>query len=129
MKLLTLSETKEISLNILKYVSDYCNEKGIRYFAAYGTLLGAVRHGGFIPWDDDVDLVMLREDYDKFVESACSDFTGRYKCISFTQDTFVFPYTKIIDTETTAISDNVMEIEKHGMGIDIFPYSVVLVHK
>lgn len=125
MKQLSLSETKEISLSILKYVSDYCNEKGIRYFVAYGTLLGAVRHGGFIPWDDDVDLVMLRQDYEKFVESARVDFTGRYKCISFTQSTFVFPYAKIIDTETTVISDNVVEIENHGMGIDIFPYDYI----
>lgn len=125
MRLLSLIETKEVSLNILRYVDQYCNEKGIKYFAAYGTLLGAVRHGGFIPWDDDIDIVMLRQDYEKFVESACLDFNGRYKCISFSNDTFIFPYAKIIDTETTAISDNVLYSEKCGIGIDIFPYDYI----
>ena len=59
-----------VELDILRDIDKVCREHGIRYFLDSGTLLGAVRHGGFIPWDDDVDLGMPRHDYERFLEIA-----------------------------------------------------------
>lgn len=69
MKELTLKELQDVSLDILQDVHNFCIENNIRYSLAYGTLIGAVRHKGFIPWDDDIDIVMPRPDYERFVAS------------------------------------------------------------
>ena len=67
MRELNINEIKKIQLEILKNVAEYCDDNNIRYFLAYGTLLGAIRHKGYIPWDDDIDIVMPRPDYEKFI--------------------------------------------------------------
>ena len=63
MERLTIDDMKEIQLELMDELDRVCREQGITYFLAYGSLLGAVRHGGFIPWDDDIDVGMLRPDY------------------------------------------------------------------
>ena len=68
MKELTIKETQQISLEILHTVAEICEEQQIRYALIYGTLIGAVRHHGYIPWDDDVDIMMPRPDYERFLE-------------------------------------------------------------
>lgn len=67
MQKLSHREIQLYLLDILKAVDSFCVKEGIRYSMAYGTLLGAVRHKGFIPWDDDIDLLMPRLDYERFV--------------------------------------------------------------
>ena len=62
MKEISIEEAKKMQLEILKKVAAFCDEKGLRYFIYYGTYLGAVRHKGFIPWDDDIDICMPRSD-------------------------------------------------------------------
>ena len=68
MKEITIEESKKIQLMILDSIDLFCKSNNLRYSLAYGTLIGAVRHHGFIPWDDDIDIMMPRPDYDKFLK-------------------------------------------------------------
>ena len=78
----SLKEIQKIEFDILSHIDSFCKKKNIRYFLGCGTLLGAVRHKGFIPWDDDVDICMLREDYDRFIKEYKGDYDKRYKLLS-----------------------------------------------
>ena len=69
----SLKEAQELMTTILKDIDSICRKNNINYWIESGTLLGAVRHKGFIPWDDDIDIGMLREDYNKFLEIANKD--------------------------------------------------------
>ena len=79
MQTLTLPDIHATLLEILKDIDAFCRREGICYALGYGTLLGAVRYGDFIPWDDDADLIMPRADFDRFVASYPSD--GRFHCL------------------------------------------------
>jgi len=70
-------------LEVLAEIDRVCRKHNIKYFADWGTLLGAVRHGGFIPWDDDLDIVMKREDYDKFMTVARFDMDEGFDVQTF----------------------------------------------
>ena len=120
MREIGVNELKLIQLEILDVVAKFCEERGINYWLNAGTLLGAVRHKGYIPWDDDIDLGMLRPDYDRFI----SEFDGRgggcYEIHSLDNDPqFMMPYGKVFDTSTL-----LYEPDEHGIkmavNIDIF---------
>lgn len=121
---LSLFEIQSISLEILRNVAKICEEENLRYFLAYGTLLGAVRHQNFIPWDDDLDILMPKEDHDKLITllQEQPERLPHYKL--FTPDLVpAYPYM------ITRISDDRYAIEMeneapYGMGvfIDIYPY-------
>ena len=81
MKQVTGEQLKKIQLEILDVVTQFCDANGIRYWLDSGTLLGAIRHKGYIPWDDDVDLGMLREDYERFL-SIFNKSNDRYRAVS-----------------------------------------------
>ena len=69
MRKIGMDELRQKQMEVLDYVAAFCDENGIRYWIEGGTLLGAIRHKGYIPWDDDIDIAMLREDYTRFRNS------------------------------------------------------------
>ncbi len=108
---------------ILKCFHIFCEEHSLTYYAFGGTALGAARHHGFIPWDDDVDVVLPRPDYERFIELfQKNNKDKRYILESpFSPDQFYpYPYSKIYDTGTTLI-ENINHRIKRGLFIDIFP--------
>lgn len=100
MRKVSMEELKEIQLEILNAIDAFCRENGINYWLDAGTLLGAVRHKGYIPWDDDIDIGMLRKDYDKFRESFNLNHDRyRFVCIESDKE-FYCPYGKVMDLHT-----------------------------
>lgn len=113
---------KIILLKILEQFTDFCNAKGLRYYLAYGTLIGAVRHKGFIPWDDDIDVVMPIEDYFRFLDEYPK--AGRYGVLSIlSENEYFFPFAKLVDHETYLHHHGFPITWMQGMYIDIFPMS------
>lgn len=112
-------------LEMLKYVDSFCKANGINYSIAYGTLLGAVRHKGFIPWDDDLDICMPRDDYNKFIE-LWKD-TDTYLLQNHNTDNdFSQSFTKIRKKNTAFVQEVDLNCNYHkGIFIDIFPFDRV----
>ncbi len=121
MRNLSTEEVKTIQLNILDIVKAFCDANEIHYWIDSGTLLGAIRHKGYIPWDDDIDIGMLREDYDKFATMFnCSNDRYRFVCIENTPD-FYLPHGKVCDTFTTLFEPDESGY-KLSVNVDIFVY-------
>lgn len=120
MKELTLQELKETELEILKIFDSFCKENNIRYYLSHGTLLGAIRYKKFIPWDDDVDLLIPRVDYDRML-TLFKD-TERYRLFAPEKDSkYRYPIAKLCDMTTRKVEfdcDNGVEL---GVDIDLFP--------
>ncbi len=109
-------------LDILKCFDALCRRHGLKYYVSYGTLLGTVRHKGFIPWDDDVDVFMMRDDYQKLLKVAPEEITEPYFFQNVYTDSMVWGISKIRDSRTTAIEFPEMGISlNQGIFIDIFP--------
>ncbi|MBP5236164.1 MAG: LicD family protein [Clostridia bacterium] len=122
-------ETKELwnaELDVLQKFREVCEKHGLKWFAVGGTLLGAVRHKGFIPWDDDIDIGMLQEDYFKLCEIGPEEFKDPYFFQSHETDDLYSPWhVKIRRSDTTAATlaeiRQMPESFNKGMYIDIFP--------
>lgn len=115
-----LSDFQQALLVVFKQFVKYCEENGLTYYAAYGTLLGAIRHQGFIPWDDDIDVYMKREDYDKLIAKRYLLNASPYRISCILDGDSPYPFAKFYTTEGT-----IWEY-KHfpliiGPWIDIFP--------
>lgn len=108
---------------MLKEFIQICERLDLRYYVVGGTLLGAVRHQGFIPWDDDIDLAMPREDYERFLKKGQSLLSEEYFLQTFhTDPAFPANFAKIRDNRTTFIEKSVSGKQiHHGVYIDIFP--------
>lgn len=119
-QIIDINELRNIQLNILEVVADYCENNGLRYYLDGGTLLGAVRHKGFIPWDDDIDIIMFREDYDKFCKGFNDNRQDDFRVICHKNSKeYHFPYAKIMDIQTKLIEENAHQIDL-GINIDLF---------
>ena len=124
LKKMNTEEIKKCELNLLSAFAQFCDKNNLKYYLTYGTLLGAVRHKGFIPWDDDIDVMMPRPDYDKFIEltgfSKINDSyeTRLYKNCSHPN---IYPYAKLIDNSTIVYEKGKAKKNVSGIWIDIFP--------
>ena len=124
----TMKRVWAVELDLLEKLQDVCARHGLRYFACGGTLLGAIRHKGFIPWDDDIDVVMFREDYEKLLEIAPLEFTEPYFFqTAFNDQKYSRGHAQLRNSNTTAI----LHTEKgcytfnQGIFLDIFPLDAV----
>lgn len=123
MKSIELEELKNIQLDIMQVLHDFCKENGIKYSLACGSLLGAIRHNGYIPWDDDIDVYMERDDYNKFISLFPKSYKGIYEFSCLTTDThWHIPYGKLYDNRTIVEEKEGLSI---GVNIDIFPVDAV----
>lgn len=118
-----MNEIQKFELNVLKDIVEFCKENDIRYYLSSGTLLGAVRHGGFIPWDDDIDMYMPVSDYKKFLKLGAKKLDKKYFIQNYkTENEYSEMWTQIRVNNTTSMPKNLIEWNIHwGLCIDIFP--------
>lgn len=118
-------ELKLIQLDILDILHSYCREQGLRYTISNGTLIGSVKFGGYIPWDDDIDVTMPRDDYQRLLDCFPELFKGHYRLGSLDRnphwDRF---YAKLYD-DRTLMRENRRDGVETGVNIDIFPADAV----
>ena len=117
MKEIKIEELRTIQMDILQNVHDFCIKHDIKYTLAYGTLLGAVRHGGYIPWDDDIDIAMLRPEYERFMREYKDDVYRFTEC-RLDKDVHI-GFGKVEDTRTLVIEGG--NTKNLGVSIDVFP--------
>ncbi|WP_297637044.1 LicD family protein [uncultured Clostridium sp.] len=117
-----MNKIQETEFNILKYISEVCEKNNIRYYLIYGTLLGAIRHEGFIPWDDDIDIVMPRKDYNKFKKIMSKDNSEKYLlCENDVVDNYPFIFPKVIYKKSELKEKSISQVNfKYGVYVDIF---------
>jgi lipopolysaccharide cholinephosphotransferase len=121
---LTDSEIKVATLDIFKKIIQICESQGLHYYLAYGSLIGAVRHHGFIPWDDDLDIWMPRPDYDKLLEyfDDSEHDTGSLVALHTTEDKILpFLITRISDTRYKQIGEYGDMVPEMGTFVDVYP--------
>jgi lipopolysaccharide cholinephosphotransferase len=118
---ISVDEQKRMELDILSFFHDFCQKNNLRYYAIGGTLLGAVRHKGFIPWDDDVDVMLPRSDYERFLQLFPQVDTGHYSLVSGkTNPDYPYNFAKIEDNRTILFEKS-MSYSFSGIYIDVFP--------
>lgn len=118
-----LQELKNIELEIMKQVHNFCKDNNIRYYLSHGTLIGAIRHHGFIPWDDDIDIFMPRPDYKKFC-LLFPMFAKKNDLELVNHETSLFfgrPMSKVIDKRTILIEAEYKDDNPIGVFIDVWP--------
>lgn len=122
-----LRKVQLTQLEIAKEIRRVCEENGIRYYLSGGTFLGAVRHQGFIPWDDDMDFSMLREDYERFCAIAPEKLKPEYTWQSwYTDDNYSLPFGKVMKRNTIFLEGKKSaRLKENGFYVDIFPVDYV----
>ncbi len=122
-----LQELQATELEILEVISGFCAQHDIRWFLDSGTMLGAARHEGFIPWDDDIDIGMLREDYDRFIDLASTSLPRGYSLHTFANTPgFAGMFAKVYKDGTAFHTAETIEAGcDQGIFVDVFPYDVL----
>lgn len=117
-----LNELKQIELDIMKDVHAFCVNNSITYYLAYGTLIGAMRHNGFIPWDDDIDIYMPRGDYERFCRLFSQSDNPNLELVnSRTKHKYRRAFSKVIDKRTVVEEDSFIGDDPIGVFVDIWP--------
>lgn len=112
-------ELREIQLAVLREVDILCENEGLRYCLCGGSLLGAIRHQGFIPWDDDIDILMPRDDYERFLKLAPRHLGGHCRVATYRNDPLhPYPFAKVCDLRTVQKQPSLPD---SGIGVDVFP--------
>ena len=116
-------EIKEVELGVMDYIHNLCQKENINYSLAYGTLLGAVRHKGYIPWDDDVDISLKRDEYDKLYQAVLRDNDPIYKVVSWENDArYPYPFYRVYDARTVYENNYIENDIDLGICVDVFPF-------
>ena len=117
------TEIKELELGVMDYIHRLCQKENINYSLAYGTLLGAVRHKGYIPWDDDIDISLTREEYDKLYQAVLRDNDPIYKVASWENDSrYPYPFYRVYDARTVYENNYIENDIELGICVDVFPF-------
>lgn len=121
MKTIDGKEQKLLLLSILLDITSFCEKNNIRYFLAYGTLIGSIRHKGFIPWDDDIDLIMPRKDYETFL-LMYNGTNEHYEVLTYKRNRdYHIDFAKVHDRRTI-LQEEYSVKTNYGLFVDIFPY-------
>lgn len=116
-----LSPVQEKLLSMLKWFHDYCHDNGLTYYVVGGTMLGAIRHRGFIPWDDDIDVVLPRPDYDRLLHMFGEKNDNYFLESPYTgKGDYFYTYAKLYDMSTTLVEKSKRNCRR-GLYIDVFP--------
>lgn len=117
---MTLKDIQDVSLYIMKHIHDFCIKNNIKYSLGYGSMIGAVRHNGFIPWDDDMDIIMPRPDYDRFIQLYCDN--EEFRLLAPEKQNSLKPYARLCEIKRTKAVVRLPWFEGEvGLWIDIFP--------
>ena len=119
---MTLPEIQARGLGMLRFMDDICRREGLTYWLSGGTLLGAVRHKGFIPWDDDVDLMMPRPDYERFLALAGRCSNRDYAIVTpYLNRDYAMPWARVWDLGTRVDLTHMVKAGSETLFLDIFP--------
>ena len=125
MRAISQEELKVVQLDILGAFDVFCRRLGLRYSISNGTLIGSVIYGGYIPWDDDIDITMPREDYDLLVKEFPELLDDRYRLLSMERNPRWDRFFAKMSDERTIMLENRYDAVETGVNIDIFPADAV----
>ena len=127
MEKISVEKQKQLLIKMLQYIDDVCRKSNIKYSLIGGSLIGVIRHKGFIPWDDDIDIILDVDNYNKLLKELKKKHNDRYDIfIPLEKEGYYMPFAKLIDKKTTLQHDYCLDkVDGYGLFLDIFCYNYV----
>lgn len=117
-----LKKLQDLELEMMLKIDEICKKNNLTYYLMGGTLIGAVRHQGFIPWDDDIDIGMPRPDYERFMKIAKKELGNEFGILTpYDTEGYQFTFSRVINKKMKILYKNNMKLKKWNIWIDIFP--------